>query len=91
MKNNTFNENELNSIREVFLAGVDSHFFERNDIDDQYHGTELFKKFTKAFDLPDFFSCTTKSGKLPEVQFLNKTEVKWNLNFHTISVVRDNF
>jgi len=89
LRNNTFNEAEWTQIKEVLLAGVDSHFFERSSQDDQLHATELFKKFTTAFDLPDLFSCTSKSGKLPENQFLDKTELRWNINFHTVFTARD--
>jgi hypothetical protein len=89
VRNNTFNEAELTQIKEVLLAGVDSHFFERSSHDDQLHATELFRKFTAAFDLPDLFSCTNKSGKTPEKQFLDKTELRWNINFHTVFTARD--
>ena len=91
MKNNSFTENELSQIKEVFMASVDSHFFEMSDQDDQYHPTELYKKFTHVFDLPDLFSCTNKSGKLPENQFLDKTDLKWNLNFNTTALARESY
>ena len=87
----SFNQREIRQIKEVFLEGVDNHFFEKSELDEQYHGTKLFNKFTNLFDLPDYFSCTTKSGKLPEVQFMNKIEVRWNINFHTVAVAKETF
>jgi hypothetical protein len=92
IKNNTFNQNEWTQIEEVLLAQVDSHFFEKSSHDDQFHATELFKRFTAAFDLPDLFSCSTKSGKITwSTNILDKTDLKWNINYHSVSLARNTF
>ena len=90
-KKQVFSDSEWHKIKEVFLGEQDHHFFQRDEHDNQYHGTELYGKFIKAFDLPDVFSLIAKSGKIPEHQFLGKLDVKWQINFQTANVFKHKF
>jgi len=91
LNNNVFNENELTAIREVFLAGVDGHFFEFNHDKGQFQPTSLYQKFIKEFDLPSIFECKTKIAKTPEQQWIDKVDLRWNINYNTSSAFRNEF
>jgi len=88
-ESNVFSQAEIQSIIEYFITPEgDSNFFYVNEDDGYHHGTELYHKFIKEFNLPDIFKINKISAKPPEQVFLDRLDRNWNINFYTVDNYR---
>jgi len=85
-----FTQDEIQAIYEFFIGGHEygSKFFNKSDDDGYYHGTELYHKFNKEFNLPDIFKIQKVSAKTPEQTYLDRLDRNWNINYNTVDTYR---
>jgi hypothetical protein len=90
LRNQTFDEQEVQSLHEFFLNGNTSAFFTLpEEKDSEYVATPLYQKFVKEMDFPDFFKIDRYTTYPPEHQFFDLMDKNWNINFSTVDSYRD--
>jgi hypothetical protein len=85
-----FSQDEIQAIYGYFIGGemCESSFFYVCEEDGYHHGTELYYKFIKEFNLPDLFKINKVSARTPEQVFLDRLDNNWNINFNTVDTYR---
>ena len=92
-ESNTFSQQEIQSLYEYFIGGEDGehNLFVVSEEDGYHHGTELYQKFIKEFNLPDIFKIQRVSARTPDQTWLDRLDNNWNINFYTVDSYRKLF
>lgn len=83
-----FDQEEIEMIHQFFLNENTEVFFKRNSIEDEYESTELYSKFVKELDFPNFFEIDRFTTYPPEKQFYDLMDKNWGINFETVDAFR---
>ena len=88
LQNNTFSQQELQSIYEFYLHQRDDVFWVLSDEDGIFHPTDLYNKFIKTLNLPSVFELEKYTAKIVEHQYNDKLQINYGINFGTVDVYR---
>jgi len=92
---NQFSGDEIQSIYEFFVMENSEAFFTfpanrtiqatlKHNSHDEAQPTELYKKFIKVLNFPDFFKIDRFTTYPPEKQFYDLLDTNWNVDFDTV-------
>lgn len=86
-----FSGEEIHAIHEFFLNENTEAFFTQESKDDEVQPTELYKKFVKELDFPDFFEIDRFTTYPPEKQFYDLLDSNWGIDFDTVETYKNHY